>query len=93
MVRIGLTGGIGSGKSTVAGMLAEHGATVIDAYAIARELVEPGGRLAAPPQVLAQGALGGVARHDVVRDGRQRLAEVDRRGEGIGAAGVAAVPR
>jgi dephospho-CoA kinase len=43
MVRIGLTGGIGSGKSTVAGMLAEHGATVIDADAIARELVEPGG--------------------------------------------------
>jgi len=43
MVRIGLTGGIGSGKSTVAGMLAERGATVIDADAIARELVEPGG--------------------------------------------------
>lgn len=43
MPRIGLTGGIGSGKSTVAAMLAEHGATVIDADAIARELVEPGG--------------------------------------------------
>ena len=43
MVRIGLTGGIGSGKSTVADLLAERGATVIDADAIARELVEPGG--------------------------------------------------
>ncbi len=42
MVRIGLTGGIGSGKSTVAGMLAERGAAVIDADQIARELVEPG---------------------------------------------------
>lgn len=39
---IGLTGGIGSGKSTVAAMLAELGAERIDADAIARELVEPG---------------------------------------------------
>lgn len=42
MLRVGLTGGIGSGKSTVAGRLAEHGATVIDADRIAREVVEPG---------------------------------------------------
>ncbi len=42
MKRIGLTGGIGSGKSTVASLLLEHGAIVIDADAIARELVEPG---------------------------------------------------
>lgn len=42
MVRIGLTGGIGSGKSTVAALLAEHGAVVIDADQIARDLVEPG---------------------------------------------------
>lgn len=42
MRRIGLTGGIGSGKSTVAAMLAEHGAVVIDADAISRELVVPG---------------------------------------------------
>jgi dephospho-CoA kinase len=39
---IGLTGGIGSGKSTVAGLLAKRGAIVIDADAIAREVVEPG---------------------------------------------------
>jgi dephospho-CoA kinase len=41
-MRIGLTGGVGSGKSTVAKLLAEHGAVVIDADAIAREVVEPG---------------------------------------------------
>lgn len=42
MIRVGLTGGIGSGKSTVAGLLAEHGALVIDADRMAREVVEPG---------------------------------------------------
>jgi len=41
---IGLTGGIGSGKSTVASMLAERGAAVIDADAISRSLTAPGGR-------------------------------------------------
>jgi dephospho-CoA kinase len=39
---VGLTGGVGSGKSTVSRLLAEHGAVVIDADAIAREVVEPG---------------------------------------------------
>ena len=42
MLRIGLTGGIGSGKSTVSRLLAEHGAVIVDADAIAREVVEPG---------------------------------------------------
>ena len=42
MVRIGLTGGIGSGKSTVAARFAELGAVVIDADQLAREVVEPG---------------------------------------------------
>jgi len=37
-----LTGGIGSGKSTVARMLSQRGAVVVDADAIAREVVEPG---------------------------------------------------
>ncbi len=41
-MRIGLTGGIGSGKSTVSALLAEHGAVVVDADRIAREVVEPG---------------------------------------------------
>lgn len=39
---IGLTGGIGSGKSTVARMLGARGATVIDADLLARDVVEPG---------------------------------------------------
>ena len=39
---MGLTGGIGSGKSTVAELLADRGALVVDGDQIARELVEPG---------------------------------------------------
>ena len=42
VTRIGLTGGIGSGKSTVAAMFADKGAVIIDADQISRELVEPG---------------------------------------------------
>lgn len=42
MRRVGLTGGIGSGKSTVSAMFASFGATVIDADAIAREVVAVG---------------------------------------------------
>ena len=42
MLRIGLTGGIGSRKSTVSARLAELGAVVVDADKIAREVVEPG---------------------------------------------------
>lgn len=42
MLRIGLTGGIGSGKSTVSHRLAELGAVIVDADLIAREVVEPG---------------------------------------------------
>jgi dephospho-CoA kinase len=42
MLLVGLTGGIASGKSVVARRLAEHGAVVVDADAIAREVVEPG---------------------------------------------------
>ena len=43
MVVVGLTGGIGSGKSTVAQMLAERGAVVVDADVVAREVVAPDG--------------------------------------------------
>jgi dephospho-CoA kinase len=42
VLRIGLTGGIGSGKSTVSALLAERGAVIVDADRIAREVVEPG---------------------------------------------------
>lgn len=64
MLRIGLTGGIGSGKSTVAARLLDRGAVVVDADRLAREVVEPGtpglARIAATfgPSVIAQdGAL------------------------------------
>jgi dephospho-CoA kinase len=43
MLRVGLTGGLASGKSTVARMLADRGAAVFDADALVRELYQPGG--------------------------------------------------
>ena len=62
--RMGLTGGIGSGKSTVAAMLAAKGAAVIDADAISRSLTAPGGQAMAligqtfgPEMIDAQGAM------------------------------------
>nr|WP_051029156.1 dephospho-CoA kinase [Nocardia takedensis] len=42
MLRIGLTGGMGAGKSTVARILAERGAVIVDSDVIAREVVAPG---------------------------------------------------
>lgn len=42
MILVGLTGGIGSGKSTVSALLAEKGAIIVDADAITRELQAPG---------------------------------------------------
>ncbi|WP_156227915.1 dephospho-CoA kinase [Corynebacterium comes] len=42
MIKVGLTGGIGSGKSTVTGLLIERGIPVVDADQIARDIVEPG---------------------------------------------------
>ncbi len=42
MYRVGLTGGIASGKSTVADLFAKHGVTIIDADVIAREVILPG---------------------------------------------------
>jgi len=47
-LRIGLTGGIGSGKSTVGALLAGLGASLIDTDAIARQLTEPGGAAIEP---------------------------------------------
>ena len=43
LLDIGLTGGIGSGKSTVAALFAEHGATIIDSDAISHSLTQSGG--------------------------------------------------
>lgn len=51
-MRIGLTGGIGSGKSTVAGFLREAGAAIVDTDAISRSLTAPGGT--AMPAIIHQ---------------------------------------
>jgi dephospho-CoA kinase len=71
--RIGLTGGIGSGKSTVASLFAAKGAAVIDADAISRSLTAPGGRAMAaiaqtfgPHMVDAQGAMDRQAMREAV---------------------------
>ncbi|HYH50842.1 MAG TPA: dephospho-CoA kinase [Acidimicrobiia bacterium] len=65
MLRVGLSGGIGSGKSTVARALARRGAVVIDADAIAREVVEPGQPgLAAVVERFGEGILDGDGRLD-----------------------------
>ncbi|WP_089404906.1 dephospho-CoA kinase [Geodermatophilus saharensis] len=84
MLRIGLTGGIGSGKSTVAALLAARGALVVDSDAIAREVVEPGTPgLAAVvdafgPQVLtAGGALDRAALASIVFGDPQARARLD----------------
>lgn len=70
MLRVGLSGGIGSGKSTVAAALGRRGAIVIDADAIAREVVEPGTPgLEAVVQRFGAGVLDGGGRLD-----RPRLA-------------------
>ena len=64
MLRLGLTGGIGSGKSTVAGMLTDHGAALIDADAISRATTAAGGAAIAaiaaqfgPDAINANGAM------------------------------------
>ena len=60
-LRIGLTGGIGSGKSTVAKMLSDCGAALIDADAVSRNLTLAGG--AAIPAILKQFGADAVAQN------------------------------
>lgn len=65
MLRIGLTGGIASGKTTVADLFAARGATVLDTDVIAREVVEPGRpALGALVNALGGGILDGAGRLD-----------------------------
>ena len=69
---IGLTGGIGSGKSAVGDLLVEHGALLVDADVVAREVVVPGGPAFAPlVERFGQEILGPDGEID-----RQRLADV-----------------
>jgi dephospho-CoA kinase len=65
MVVVGLTGGIGSGKSTVARLLVERGAVLVDADLVARAVVEPGRpALGAIVQRFGPGVLGPDGRLD-----------------------------
>lgn len=58
VLRVGLTGGIGSGKTTVARRLVQRGAVLVDSDAIAREVVEPGtDGLAAIVETFGRGVL------------------------------------
>lgn len=83
-MKIALTGGIGSGKSTVSRLLAEKGAIIVDADAIAREIVEPGEpaleeiRVAFGPEVIdADGLLRRSKLAEVVFDDPDALARLN----------------
>ena len=84
MIKVGLTGGIGSGKSEVARLLAGHGAVVIDADDLARRAVAPGSaglaRVVAefgPDVVAADGSLDRSKLADVVFADADRLAALN----------------
>lgn len=84
MVLVGLTGGIGSGKSTVSARLAAHGALVVDADAIVREVQAPGTPVLAAiverfgPGVLApDGSLDRQALADIVFGDDAALADLN----------------
>jgi dephospho-CoA kinase len=72
MKLLGLTGGIGSGKSTVASMFSELGADVIDADDLARQIVEPG----QPALAEIQAAFGPAVVGTDGRLDRKRLADI-----------------
>ena len=82
MLRVGLTGGIASGKSTVADLFAAAGATVLDADRISREVVEPGTPgLAALVNALGGGILDGDGRLDRAELRRRLFADAETRRE------------
>ena len=81
---IGLTGGIGSGKSTVSALLAERGAVVVDADAIVRDVQAPGTPVFAamverfgPGIVAADGSLDRAAVADLVFSDDEALADLN----------------
>ena len=80
MLRVGLTGGIGTGKSEVSRRLAGYGAVVIDADAVAREVVEPGTEgLAEVVEAFGPGVLGPDGRLDRPKLGEVVFADPERR--------------
>lgn len=84
MQLIGLTGGIGSGKTTVSGMFSDGGLTVIDADAITRELQQPGHPVLTavidafgPRVLLPQGGLNRQALAEIVFSDATELARLN----------------
>jgi dephospho-CoA kinase len=84
VIVVGLTGGIGAGKSTVSALLAEHGAVVIDADAIVHEVQSPGHPVLAqmverfgPDILLPDGRLDRQAVADIVFGDDQALADLN----------------
>lgn len=85
MILLGLTGGIGSGKSTVSALLAQRGAVIIDADAIVKELQAPGQPLLAELAaefgnaiINADGSLDRVALATVAFGDKEKLAALNR---------------
>jgi dephospho-CoA kinase len=82
MLLVGLTGGIGSGKSTVARLLGERGAVVIDADDLARRAVAPGtGGFDRVVEAFGRGILGSDGDLDRRRLGEVVFVDADRRRE------------
>jgi dephospho-CoA kinase len=84
MIVVGLTGGIGAGKSTVSAMLAERGAVIVDADVIARDLQGPGSPVLAQMAerfgehiVLDDGSLDRAAVAKIVFNDKQALTDLN----------------
>ena len=77
VIEIGLTGGIGSGKSTVADLLVERGAVLIDADRIVRELQAPGGSVFAGMVERWGDAIVAAAKTDKIGDGKIFVSSVE----------------
>ena len=86
MLLVALTGGIASGKSVVAARLAEHGAVIVDADRVAREVVEPGtpalakiAEVFGPGVIAADGSLDRTALGSIIfrdTEARRRLNQI-----------------
>jgi dephospho-CoA kinase len=84
VILVGLTGGIGAGKSTVSALLAERGAVIIDADAITRDVQQPGRPVLAamverfgPAILLPDGSLDRAAVAGIVFNDRDALADLN----------------
>lgn len=84
MILVGLTGGIGAGKSTVSAMLAERGAVIVDADAITRDVQQPGRPVLAamverfgPTILQPDGSLDRAAVAEIVFNDRDALADLN----------------